>query len=65
MHCVSKSPLLTKHGVKMEVLIAERPDGAAIRTTSAVKEAGREVELGEEGLGEEEGKAGKEERSKG
>lgn len=49
----------------MEVLIAEGPDGAAIRTPSAVKETGREVELGEEGVGEEGGKAGTEERCKG
>lgn len=49
----------------MEVLIAAGPDGAAIRTPSAVKERGREVELGEEGVGEEEGKTGIEERCKG
>lgn len=49
----------------MEVLIAEGPDRAAIWTPSAVKETGREVELGEEGVGEEEGKAGTEERCKG
>lgn len=46
----------------MEILIAEGPDGAAIWTTSAIKVTGREVELGEEGVGEEEGKASKRRR---
>jgi len=45
----------------MEVFIAEGSDGASMWTTSAIKVTGREVELGEEGVGEEEGKSGKEE----
>lgn len=48
------------YGVEMEVLIAEGPDRAAIWTTSAINVEGTEVELGEEGAREEEGKAGKE-----
>lgn len=47
-----------KYGVKLEVLTAEGPDRAAMQT-SARKQKGGEVELGEEGVGEEKRKAGK------
>lgn len=60
MQYMSKPPLIMKYGVKMEVVIAEGPDGTAIWTTSAIKVTGQEVEVGEEGVREEEGRAGKE-----
>lgn len=58
LHAVSKSPFIMKYGVKLEVLTAEGPDRAAMQT-SARKQKGREVELGEEGVGEDKHKAGK------
>ncbi|EOB00615.1 hypothetical protein Anapl_13596 [Anas platyrhynchos] len=52
LYSVNKSPFIMKYGVKLEVLTAEGPDRAAMQT-SARKQKGREVELGEEGVGEE------------
>lgn len=57
---MSKSPLIMKYGVNIEVLIAEGPDGTATWTTSAIKVTGQKGELGEEGVRRKEGRAGKE-----